>query len=67
MSGPPGPLWASGYHQGGKESASFGGTDNTGISEAAWFVDNKPETAAPATIRVPCPAQHAGRDHAHAA
>jgi hypothetical protein len=34
MSGPAWPLWTGGYHQGRKESASFGGADNTGISEA---------------------------------
>jgi hypothetical protein len=44
MSGPSGPLWAGGYHQGRKESASFGGTDNTGISVAAWFVDGLQQT-----------------------
>jgi hypothetical protein len=44
MSGPSGPLWNTGYHQGGKESASFGGSDNTGISEAAWFIDGRQQT-----------------------
>jgi hypothetical protein len=44
ISGPSGPLWSSGYHRGGRESASFGGTDNTGISEASWFVDGRLQT-----------------------
>jgi zinc-binding dehydrogenase len=43
--GPSGPLWhADGWHR-GTESASFGGTDNTGISEADWFVDGRQQTA----------------------
>jgi hypothetical protein len=45
MSGPSGPLWAGGYQQGRESSARFGGSDNTGISEAAWFVDGRQQTA----------------------
>ncbi|MFL5855967.1 MAG: hypothetical protein ACJ77L_04375, partial [Solirubrobacteraceae bacterium] len=44
MSGPSGPLW-SGYQQGRQSSASFGGSDNTGIYEAAWFVDGRQQTS----------------------
>jgi hypothetical protein len=42
--GPSGPLWrADGWHR-GTESASFGGTDNTGIGEADWFIDGHQQT-----------------------
>ena len=42
--GPSGPLWnADGYHR-ATESASFGGTDNTGIAEADWFIDGRQQT-----------------------
>jgi hypothetical protein len=42
--GPSGPLWrADGWHR-GTESASFGGTDTTGIAEAGWFVDGHQQT-----------------------
>jgi hypothetical protein len=42
--GPTGPLWnPDAYHRGG-ESASFGGTDNTGISEADWFIDGRQQS-----------------------
>jgi hypothetical protein len=42
---PSGPLWrADGWHR-GTESASFGGTDNTGIAEADWFVDGHQQTS----------------------
>jgi hypothetical protein len=42
--GPSGPLWnADGYHR-ATESASFGGTDNTGIAEADWLVDGRQQT-----------------------
>jgi hypothetical protein len=43
--GPSGPLWrAEGWHR-GTESASFGGTDNTGIGEADWYVDGHQQTS----------------------
>ena len=43
--GPSGPLWrADGWHR-GTENASFGGTDNTGIGEADWFVDGQQQTS----------------------
>ena len=42
--GPTGPLWrADGWHR-GTESAAFGGTDNTGIAEADWFIDGHQQT-----------------------
>jgi hypothetical protein len=65
--GPSGPLWSGGYHQEGNESASFGGTDNTGISEAAWFVDGRQQTqdrgACDYTRTVPCPDMSADTSH----
>jgi hypothetical protein len=37
ISAPSGPLWTAGFQQGRQSSASFGGSDNTGIFEAAWW------------------------------
>jgi hypothetical protein len=42
--GPAGPLWNPDAYHRGTESASFGGTDNTGISEADWFIDGRQQT-----------------------
>jgi hypothetical protein len=42
--GPNGPLWNPDAYHRGTESASFGGTDNTGISEADWLIDGRQQT-----------------------
>ena len=42
--GPTGPLWNPDAYHRGAQSASFGGTDNTGISEADWFIDGRQQT-----------------------
>jgi hypothetical protein len=68
MSGPSGPLWSStGYHR-GTETATFGGTDNSGILEADWFVDGKQQTqdrgACDFSRPVPCPNMAAATPHA---
>ena len=65
--GPSGPLWnPDGYHR-GTESASFGGTDNTGISEADWFIDGHQQTfdrgACDYTRALPCPDMPANTQH----
>ena len=65
--GPSGPLWnAAGYH-GGTQSASFGGSDNTGIGEADWFVDGRPQGfdrgACDFTRPLPCAEMPADTQH----
>jgi hypothetical protein len=42
--GPTGPLWQADEWRRGTESATFGGTDNTGIGEAGWFIDGHQQT-----------------------
>jgi hypothetical protein len=42
--GPTGSLWNPDAYHRGPESASFGGTDNTGISEADWLIDGRQQT-----------------------
>jgi hypothetical protein len=67
MSGPSGPLWAGGFQQGRQSSASFGGSDNTGISEAAWFVDGRQYTSdrngCDYSRALPCPNMPADTQH----
>jgi hypothetical protein len=68
MTGPSGPLWSSGYHQGRNESASFGASDNSGISETAWFVDGRQLTSdrgpCDYSFALPCPNMPADTPHA---
>jgi hypothetical protein len=66
--GPSGPLWnADGYHR-GTERASFGGTDNTGIGEADWFVDGRQQTfdrgGCDYSRPLPCPDMPTDTQHA---
>jgi hypothetical protein len=66
--GPSGPLWRpDGYHR-GTETASYGGSDNTGISEAAWFIDGRQQTqdrgACDYSLPVPCPNMAPDTPHA---
>ena len=67
MTGPAGPLWSATYTQGRQESSSWGGSDNTGISEAAWFVDGQQQTrdtgACDYSQPVPCPNMAADTAH----
>jgi hypothetical protein len=67
MTGPAGPLWSSTYTQGRQETSSWGGSDNTGISEAAWFVDGQQQTrdtgACDYSQPVPCPNMPADTPH----
>ena len=66
--GPNGPLWrAEGYHR-GTEVASFGGSDNTGISEAAWFIDGRQQTQdrGPCDYSRPVPCPNMAPDTPHA-
>jgi hypothetical protein len=67
MTAPAGPLWSATYTQGRKETSSWGGSDNTGISEAAWLVDGQQETrdtgACDYSQPVPCPNMAADTPH----
>ena len=67
MNGPSGPLWSATYTQGRQESSSWGGSDNTGISEAAWFVDgrNRPRLAAACDYSQPVPCPNMAADTSH--
>jgi hypothetical protein len=67
MAGLAGPLWSATYTQGRQETSSWGGSDNTGISEAAWFVDGQQLTRDPGACDysqpVPCPEMSADTAH----
>jgi hypothetical protein len=65
--GPSGSLWNPDAYHRGTESASFGGTDNTGISEADWFIDGRQQTfdrgACDYSRRLPCSDMPADTQH----
>jgi len=68
LSGPSGPLWSTTYTQARSETSSWGGTDNTGISEAAWYVDGLQQTqdrnGCDYSRPIPCPNMAADSAHA---
>ena len=66
--GPSGPaVDLPRYTQGRQERRAWGGSDNTGISEAAWFVDGQQQTrdsgACDYSQPVPCPDMAADTPH----
>jgi hypothetical protein len=67
LSGPSGPLWSATYTQGRNETSSWGGSDDTGISEAAWYIDGGQQTqdrnSCDYSRALPCPNMSADTPH----
>src|SRR3954454_8695768 len=66
MDRPSRPLWSATYTQGREETSSWGGSDNTGVSEApgSSTATNRPEIPGPDYSRpVPCPNMAADTPH----